>query len=106
MDPTNNGLVTRLQPGHSQELDDELLDVAMYEQRASHIARDDCPCRHCRKARRRAAEVGLSPLEKLELVPEWKRVAGLLAILAVVIAAIGIVLGALYGIVGAFGAVG
>lgn len=46
---------------------------------------EGCPCRECRHARRRAAEVGLSPLEKMELVPDWKRA---LAAIGAVISAI------------------
>lgn len=43
---------------------------------------DECSCREHRKARRRAAEEGLSPLEKLELIPDWKRALVLVAVIA------------------------
>jgi hypothetical protein len=74
MHPTNNGIVTRLQPD-----------------RNAHGSRDDCPCRACRHGRRRASDLPLDPSlveeanqdaeSALEAFGFWLAAAALVAVL-------------------------
>lgn len=91
---TNLGKVSQfpnLQPSAAKPavsetaLDGELPGSFGHGREGGSNSRADCPCRICRKARRQAREIGLSPIEKLELVPEWKRAIVLAAFAAFVV---------------------